>query len=409
MMRTRVVIPFVFAFASTSLAACAGAQQPTIVVRPLYDRSDDRSLQGQLSAREIDNLVAPIALYPDALLAQVLVAATFPDQINDAARYVRARGTNDIDDQYWDISVKSVAHYPTVLNMMTNKSDWTNTLGQVYAQQSSDVMESVQHLRRLAHDQGNLVSTEQQRVVIDNGNYVIVPAEPRVIYVPVYDPVVIYSRPVFYARGYNSYWSFGFGFPIGGWLTYDLDWRGRRVYYQGWDEQGYGYDWWRVRSRPYVQITNVYVNPRYESVHNGRDWNDDRGWDRSRDRDRDHGRDRATPPRGRNDGFDYRTSIPTTVVPRVGGDNNDGRNRGQGRDAQPRNMQPRDRQPRPEQQSQPREQPRMQPQEARHEQQPQARPEFKAPPRDGGAKPDERRPDERDGRHNEARGQFHRP
>jgi hypothetical protein len=211
---------------------------------------------------QLDNLVAPIALYPDALLAQVLVAATMPDQVDDAARFVRANGTANIDDQSWDVSVKAVAHYPTALNMMADKLDWTTALGQAYASQSSDVMESVQRLRGLANSQGNLVSTEQQQVVVNDGYYTIVPVRPRVIYVPVYDPVVIYTRPVFYAGGWGGFWAFGIGFPIGAWLSYDMDWRGRRVYYDGWNGGG-----WRVRSRPYVVITNVYVNPRYERVY----------------------------------------------------------------------------------------------------------------------------------------------
>ena len=229
MMRTRVVIPFVLVFASTSLAACAGAQQPTVVVRPMYDRPDDRVDARRYADRDLDNLVGPVALYPDALLAQVLIAATFPDQIESASRYVRARGTGDVDYQTWDVSVKSVAHYPTVLQSLAERLDWTAALGRAYAAQSYDVMASVQHLRRLAQDQGNLVSNEQQSVIIDDGNYVIVPAQPRVIYVPVYDPLVVYSRPVFYVRGGSRSFTWGIGFPIGGWLSSDVDWRGRPV------------------------------------------------------------------------------------------------------------------------------------------------------------------------------------
>jgi len=231
------------------------------------------------SSNQLDNLVGPIALYPDALLAQVLVAATFPDQVEDAARWVRINGTSGIDDQNWDVSVKSVAHYPSALNMMADKSDWTATLGRAYAYQSSEVMAAVQRMRGLASNRGNLMSTPQQQVIADNGNYAIVPAEPRVIYVPVYDPYVIYTQPVFNG-GYSSrFWSFGVGFPIGGWLTYDLDWRRRSVYYNGWNDSYFGYGGgWRARARPYVQITNIYVSPRYSKVYVNRDFN--RDWDR---------------------------------------------------------------------------------------------------------------------------------
>lgn len=224
------------------------------------------------SANQIDNLVGPIALYPDALLAQVLVAATFPDQVEDAARYVRANGTNGIDDQSWDVSVKAVAHYASALNALADKLDWTTTLGTAYANQSSDVMASVQRMRALAAQQGNLVTNTQQQVIQQGPNYVITPAQPRVIYVPVYDPVVVYTRPIFGVGFSSRYWSYGVGFPIGGWLSYDLDWGMRRVYYNGWDAAYYEFGGgWRARSRPFISITNVYVSPRYRNVYVNRD------------------------------------------------------------------------------------------------------------------------------------------
>jgi len=224
------------------------------------------------SENQLDNLVGPIALYPDALLAQVLVAATFPDQVDDAARWVREHGTAGIDEQSWDVSVKSVAHYQSALNMMADRGDWTATLGRAYAYQSSDVMAAVQRMRGLADTQGNLMSTPQQQVVRESDNYFIVPAQPRVIYVPVYDPVLVYTRPIF-GLGFSSrLWSYGVGFPIGGWLNYDLDWRRRAVYYNGWDDAYVGYGGgWRSRSRPFIQVTTIYVSPRYRNVYVNRD------------------------------------------------------------------------------------------------------------------------------------------
>jgi hypothetical protein len=263
MMRRSLVLPLVLSIAFTIAVEPASGQSASVIVRPLDPRPALSSQDARLLSREqIDNLVGPIALYPDALLAQVLVAATFPDQIETAARFVRANGTRDLDDQAWDVSVKAVAHYPTTLNMMAERPDWTTALGQSYSSQSSDVMESVQRLRAMASAQGNLVSTPQQQVIVNQGYYEIVPAEPRVIYVPVYDPFVIYTRPVFYAGGFGGYWSFGIGFPIGAWLSYDCDWRGGRVYYDGWNGGG-----WRSRARPYVNITYVYVNRRFENVY----------------------------------------------------------------------------------------------------------------------------------------------
>ncbi|MBC7843624.1 MAG: DUF3300 domain-containing protein [Gemmatimonadaceae bacterium] len=260
-------------FTLFAAAALVAGVQPTTAAaqesRPSSSYPDDLE---RYSDEQLDNLVGPIALYPDALLAQVLVAATFPDQIDEAARFVRANGTSDIDDQSWDVSVKSVAHYPSALNMMADKSDWTTTLGRAYASQSSDVMAAVQRMRAMADAQGNLQSTPQQNIVRDDDDYVIAPMNPRVIYVPVYDPYVVYTRPI-YSFGYqSSFWSFGVGFPIGGWLSYDCNWRSRSVYYNGWNRSYYGYaGGWRGRSAPYIHISNVYVNSRYRNVYINRD------------------------------------------------------------------------------------------------------------------------------------------
>jgi Protein of unknown function (DUF3300) len=257
----------------TALSLLAVAQPVTSTLsaqdRPQYGGTFDE--QSRFSNEQLDNLVGAIALYPDALLAQVLIAATFPDQVLDAARWVRANGSRDIDDQSWDISVKSVAHYPSALNLLADREDWMTTLGQAYANQSGDVMASVQRMRAMASSQGNLESNAQQLVSREDDQYSIAPAQPRVIYVPVYDPIVIYTRPVFRSAFSSRYWSFGIGFPIGSWLSYDCDWRERRVYYQGWDRAYFGYGGWRARSYPYIRVTNIYVSPRYRNVYINRD------------------------------------------------------------------------------------------------------------------------------------------
>ena len=268
MMRRRVVIP---ALIFTALGAL-----PSAVIAQVSDprppvKTPVVAATQRYSAPQIDNLAGPVALYPDALLAQVLVAATFPDQVQDAADFVRANGTDSIDVQSWDISVKAVAHYPSALNAMADKIDWTSALGKAYATQSSDVMASVQRLRRLAAEQGNLNTTAQQKIVTTNETVQIVPVETRVIYVPVYDPYVIYSRPIFDVGNSSRYWSFGVGFPIGSWLSYDCDWGMRRVYYNGWSPSYYAFGGgWRERSRPFIQITNIYVSPRYADVYYNR-------------------------------------------------------------------------------------------------------------------------------------------
>ena len=233
---------------------------------PASQPMQDPAPYDPFSAPQLDNLLAPVALYPDALLAQVLVAATFPDQIDEASRWVHANGATRLDDQWWDMSVRAVAHYPTVLYMMASRMDWTTSLGQAYVSQSTDVMESVQRLRVMANSQGNLVSTPEQQVIMDGAYVEIVPAQPQVIYVPVYDPSVIYFRRAYMGGGFGGFWSFGAGFAIGSWLSYDVDWRARHVYYDGWRGTG-----WRARARPFIQQNSAYVNPRFESVNVNRD------------------------------------------------------------------------------------------------------------------------------------------
>jgi len=183
------------------------------------------------TAEELDELLAPIALYPDPLLAQ-------------SAR---------IDDQSWDVSVKALAHYPDVLFMMDQKYDWSVSLGQAYVNQQQDVMDTIQRLRAEAETKGNLVSTSEQQVGDEGGLISIDPVEPDLIYVPQYDPLAVYVEGS--SPGYG-FITFGAGFTIGAWLNRDCDWHGRRIYYHGW--QGGG---WISRARPHIQIrNNVYIN-----------------------------------------------------------------------------------------------------------------------------------------------------
>lgn len=252
-----------------SLAAAAGlgtAATPVAALDAMQEPQQGVAAQfTPFTQQQLEELVAPIALYADPLLAQVLLASTFPDQIASAAAWVRANGTEGVDDQYWDVSVKAVAHYPTVLNQLDNSRDWAMSLGQAYAAQSSDVMRAVQSMRQRAQAQGNLRTTPEQQVVVEREYIRIWPAQPQVIYVPVYDPIVYYE-PVFYRPGFHFAFSWGLPFRIGAWLIYDCDWPLRRIYYTGWSGGG-----WIARSRPHIHITNVYVNPGYRRVWYDRD------------------------------------------------------------------------------------------------------------------------------------------
>lgn len=182
-----------------------------------------QSSGAKLSSDQLQKLVAPIALYPDPLLAQVLPASTYPLEIVDAARVVKSQSDESkIDSQNWDPSVKAVAHYPSVLQMMNNKLDWTQQLGQAVMNQQPDVLAAVQALRAQAKKQGNLKTTPQQNVSDSGSNIVIVPSDPQVVYVPSYDPTVIYTTP---APAYPLM-GFGAGFAMGAWMSMGFAWGG---------------------------------------------------------------------------------------------------------------------------------------------------------------------------------------
>lgn len=196
------------------------------------------------SPAELDQLLGPIALYPDPLIAQILPAATLPAQIVIADRFLQQGGDpNQIDFQPWDPSAKALARYPTVLKFMDDNIGWTTEVGQAFLYQQQDVMNSIQRLRSQALSLGNLQSTPQQTVMVDNGIIEIVPANPQVIYVPVYQPQVVYvqrpPRPGFFI-------SFGIGLGIGAWLNHDFDWHRHEIVEWHRDHPRPA-DWW---SRP---------------------------------------------------------------------------------------------------------------------------------------------------------------
>jgi Protein of unknown function (DUF3300) len=151
---------------------------------------------------EIDQLMAPIALYPDDLLVQILTAATYPLEIVMAARWVadpkNAALKGDaleqaLQAQSWDPSVKSLVPFPDVLKMMSDKLEWTQKLGDAFLAQQQDCFASIQRLRQRAQSAGKLTSTKQQTVSTEGPAIVIAPADPEVVYVPAYDPSVAYS------------------------------------------------------------------------------------------------------------------------------------------------------------------------------------------------------------------------
>ena len=196
-----------------------------------------------LSAQQLDQLLGPIALYPDPLMGQILPAATLPTQIVTADRYIAGGGDpNQIEQQPWDPSVQGLAHYPAVLKWMDDNLTWTTQLGEAFLNQQQDVMASVQRLRAQAQNLGNLQSTPQQQVVDDSGDIEILPADPDEIYVPQYSPDTVYVDSGFA----TPFVTFGIGFPIGIWLNGDFDWHNHRLVQ--WDrDHPRPAGWWHER------------------------------------------------------------------------------------------------------------------------------------------------------------------
>jgi len=207
-----------------------------------------------LTDQELDNLLAPIALYPDPLLAQILPASTYPVEIADAEAWLNSGGEmSRIDGQNWDESVKAIANYPNILKMMAENVDWTADLGDTFLNQPDDVTRSIQRLRWQARNTGNLESTSQQTAIIDGDSIEIIPANPQYMYIPQYDPSVVYTQR--WIPGGSPFITFGPGLATGGWLSMDFDWGHHHVIYHGWNRPG-----WVNQIRPYVQVTNVYIN-----------------------------------------------------------------------------------------------------------------------------------------------------
>lgn len=160
--------------------------------------------QARLSHAQLDQLTAPIALYPDALLSQVLMAATYPADVAAAAQWSKANpglsgdaATKAVANQSWDPSVQSLAAFPSVLDMMGRQPQWVQSVGDAFLAQPNDVMDSVQRLRTQAQKAGTLKTTEQQKVVTQTtGGTTVVqiePANPQVVYVPTYNATVVYG------------------------------------------------------------------------------------------------------------------------------------------------------------------------------------------------------------------------
>jgi len=216
-----------FAFAAFVLIGSAAVVRAEVVTELPYS-GQPASLDSQqaLSAIDLDNLVAPVALYPDPLLSQMLAASTYPLEVVEASQWLKKNkslhGQALIDaakQQPWDSSVQALVAVPDALAKLNEDIHWTTDLGNAFLAQESDVMNAVQRMRTLAQLKGKLASTKEQKVTAQqqSGKQLIIiePADPQIIYVPTYDPYYVWGPPV---RGYYPplfYPAFGFGFGIG--------------------------------------------------------------------------------------------------------------------------------------------------------------------------------------------------
>src|SRR5881227_3281981 len=163
----------------------------------------------QVTPEHLQQLVAPIALYPDELVAQVLAASTYPTEIVEANRWLQensslkdAQLADAVEKQSWDPSVKALMQFPSVLANMDKNLSWTSALGDAYFNDQQDVMNAIQALRKRAQDAGTLKSTTQENVTTQGPTIVIEPANPQVVYLPEYDPWIVYGAPLAVYPGY---------------------------------------------------------------------------------------------------------------------------------------------------------------------------------------------------------------
>jgi Protein of unknown function (DUF3300) len=243
------ILSFLLVFTAGPFDAVAQQPAPT--------GSSEYSGQGApLSADQLQQIVAPIALYPDALVAQILGAATFPDQIALADNWLQQNksltGTplmQAVDTQEWDPSVKALTQFPSVLDNLAKNLSWTSSLGEAYHTQAADVMTAVQALRAKAQAAGNLKSGSQITVVQQSPQTIVIqPTNPQIVYVPTYNPTVVYGAPVA-TPGYSSadvaataILAFGIGIAVGaainnsccgwGYSYWNCNWHGGAVVYR---------------------------------------------------------------------------------------------------------------------------------------------------------------------------------
>ena len=250
MNRSSLVCSLTLAGLLAAIQPAVDSQEPPPSPAPTTPTATDQAQAIPFKAEELEQIVAPIALYPDALLAQVMMASTYPLEVVLAARWTKEHPdikgdavAKAVESETWDPSVKSMVAFPDVLAMMNDKLDWTQKLGDAVLAQRKDVMDAVQRLRVKAKDAGNLKSSKEQTVKTEpapadsSAQQVIIieSPSPEVVYVPTYNPTVVYGAwpypayppyyyyPPGYAAG-TAFLSFGAGVIVGGALWGGFNW-----------------------------------------------------------------------------------------------------------------------------------------------------------------------------------------
>src|ERR1700719_386190 len=310
-MKTKLLsLALLFATWPQNLRAHQDAQGP--------DQAAPSPPQAQQTPEQLQQLVAPIALYPDSLVAQILAASTFPEQIVEADRWVQAHPdlkgddlAKAVDQQTWDPSVKALTAFPSVLGNMDKNISWTSSLGDAYYNQQQDVMDAVQVMRQKAQTAGNLKSTDQQTVQTQGSTIVIQPANPQIVYVPAYNPWIVYGGPVVAWPGWYPYpgiwWGgpgfyWGAGFGIGWYGGYGWGWHNWGV---GWHNHVviYNHNTYYSHSRTFYN-RNVYYNhggDRGVTSNPRNSFNDNRGHDNRANETRGNQNNRGNEANRRNE------------------------------------------------------------------------------------------------------------
>src|SRR5271165_1676555 len=274
------------------LDGCSKKSQPA-QTQPAQQGQAPATTYATPTPDQLYQLVAPIALFPDKLLAQVLAASTYPNEVSEAYTWVQQNSSlkgqqlmDAVNNQSWDPSVKGITQFPDVLNQMATNLSWTSALGDAYYNYPTSVMNAVQVMRQRAYQAGNLKTTQQQNVTVQNQapgsaapapassgeaqttivqpppqTIIIQPAQPEVVYVPTYNPTVVYGAPVAAYPGYStgamvatSLLSFGVGIAVGAAISGGGGW-GYNSWGCGWNNSTVVYN-----HNTYISNSNTFAN-----------------------------------------------------------------------------------------------------------------------------------------------------